>query len=103
MNKMINKLLLAGDMLIYEMRLRQPIFRNSACAQFTENKKRIQKVKQTGDLIYIYQNELYKACFQHDMAYGDLKIYLEEQVLVKYYMIKYLILLKIQNKKSKTC
>ena len=73
MSKMINKLLLAGDMLMYEMHLRQPIFRNSACAQFTENKERIQKVKQIGDLIYNYQNELYKACFQHDMAYGYFK------------------------------
>ena len=32
-----------------------------------------------------------------DMAYGDLKIYLEEQLLIKYYMIKNLILQKIQN------
>ena len=22
---------------------------------------------------YIYKNELYKACFQHDMVYGDFK------------------------------
>ena len=27
----------------------------------------------TGDTIYIYKNELDKACFQHDMAYGDFK------------------------------
>ena len=36
-------------------------------------KKRIQKFKQTGDSRYIYRNELDKACFQHDMAYGDFK------------------------------
>ena len=29
--------------------------------------------KETGDSRYIYQNELDKACFQHDMAYGDFK------------------------------
>ena len=29
--------------------------------------------KKTGDLGFIYQNELDKACFQHDMAYGDFK------------------------------
>ena len=29
--------------------------------------------KQTGDSRYIYKNELDKACFQHDMAYGDFK------------------------------
>ena len=38
-----------------------------------KNKERILKFKETGDLQYIYQNELYKACFQHDMAYGDFK------------------------------
>ena len=29
--------------------------------------------KETGDSRYIYKNELDKACFQHDMAYGDFK------------------------------
>ena len=29
------------------------------------------KIKETGFSRYIYQNELDKACFQHDMAYGD--------------------------------
>ena len=29
--------------------------------------------KKTGDPRYIYQNELDKACFQHDKAYGDFK------------------------------
>ena len=38
-----------------------------------KNKKRIQKFKETGESRYIYQNELDKACFQHDMAYGDFK------------------------------
>ena len=28
---------------------------------------------QTGDTNYIYENELDKACFQHDMAYADFK------------------------------
>ena len=35
--------------------------------------KRIQKFKETGDLQYIYQNEPDKACFKHDMVYGDFK------------------------------
>ena len=38
-----------------------------------KNKERIQKFKETGDSRYIYQNELDKACFQHDMAFGDFK------------------------------
>ena len=36
-------------------------------------KERIKKIKETGDSRYIYQNELDKACFQHDRAYGDFK------------------------------
>ena len=38
-----------------------------------KNIKRIQKIKETGDSRYIYQNELGKACFQHDMANVDFK------------------------------
>ena len=34
---------------------------------------RIKKIKETRDSRYIYQNELDKACFQHDMASGDFK------------------------------
>ena len=55
------------------MHLRQPGFTYSACGPFTKNKERIQKFKQTGYSRYIYKNELDKACFQHDMAYGDFK------------------------------
>ena len=35
--------------------------------------RRIQKFKETRDTSYIYKNELNKAWFQHDMAYGDFK------------------------------
>ena len=40
---------------------------------FAKYKERIQIFKETGDLKYIYQNELDKACFQHNMAQGDYK------------------------------
>ena len=33
----------------------------------------IKKFMQTGDTRYIYRNDLDKACFQHDMAYGCYK------------------------------
>ena len=56
-----------------EMYLKQPQFTYSACSPFTKNKQRIQKFKETGDSRYIYRNELDKACFQHDMAYGCFK------------------------------
>ena len=55
------------------MHLRQREFTYSACRPFTETKKRIQKFREAGDSQYIYQNMLDKACFQHDMAYGDFK------------------------------
>ena len=56
-----------------EMYLRQLQCIYSAHGPFTKNKERIQKFKETGDTKYIYRNELDKACFQHDMAYGDFK------------------------------
>ena len=73
MNEIVNKILLARDKFIPEMHLRQPGLTYSACGPFTEHKQRIQKFKETGNLRYIYQNELDKACFQHVMAYGDFK------------------------------
>ena len=73
MNEIVNKFLLAGDKFMPEMRLKQPGFTYSACGPFTKNKERIQKFKKTGDTDYIYKNELDKACFQHDMVYGDFK------------------------------
>ena len=56
-----------------EMHLRQPGFTYSACGAFTKNKERTQKLKETGNSRYTYQNELDKACFQHGTAYGDFK------------------------------
>ena len=45
----------------------------SGCVPFTKNKERIQKFKETGGSRYIYQNELDRDCFQHNMAYGSFK------------------------------
>ena len=73
MNEVVNTFLLVGDKFMPEMDLKQPGFTYSACDPFIKNKVRIQKFKETGDTSYIYKNELDKACFQHDMAYGDFK------------------------------
>ena len=73
MNEIVNKLLLAGDKFKTEMHLKQPEFTYSACGPFANNKERTQKFKETGHKSYIYKNELDKACFQHDIAYGDFK------------------------------
>ena len=73
MNEIINKFLLAGDKFMSEMYLKQPGFTYSACDPFTKNKERIEKFMKTGNTDFIYKNELDKACFQHDMAYGKSK------------------------------
>ena len=73
MNEIVNKFLLLGDKFMPEMHLRQPGFTYNACGSFTKNKERIQKFKDTWDTSYIYKNELDKACFQHNMAYGGFK------------------------------
>ena len=56
-----------------EIHLRQPRFTCSACGPFTKNKQEIQKIKESGYSRCIYLSELDKACFQHNMAYGDIK------------------------------
>ena len=56
MNEIMNKFLLVGDKFMPVMHLKQPGFTYSACG--TD---------------FIYKNELDKACFQHDMAYGKSK------------------------------
>ena len=68
MNEIVNKFLLAGDILMSLMHLTQPGSTYINYVPFTKNKERIQiqKFKETGDSRYIYQNELDKSCFQHD-------------------------------------
>ena len=73
MNEIVNKALLVGDKFMPKMHLKQPGFSCSACGPFTKNKERIEKFMQTGNTDFIYRNELDKACFQHDMAYGKSK------------------------------
>ena len=67
MNEIANRFLLICDKFMPKMYLR------NACGPFTKNKERIQNYKGTGYSIYIYQNKLDQACFQHDMAHGDFK------------------------------
>ena len=73
MNEIVNKFILVGDKFMPEVHLKQPGFTYSACGPFTKNKERIEKFMQTGNTDFIYKNQLEKACFQHDMAYGKSK------------------------------
>ena len=72
-NRIVNKVLLAGDRFMPEIHLKQPGFTYSPCGSFTKNKGRIHKFKGTWDTSYIYKKEFDKACLQHDMALGDFK------------------------------
>ena len=55
------------------MHLRHPEFTYGTCVPFTKNKKESKNLKKQENSRYIYQNELDKGCFQHDMAYGNFK------------------------------
>ena len=70
MNETVNKFLLANDKFMPEMNLKQSGFTYSACGPFTKNKERIEKFMQTRNTDFICKNELDKAYFQHNMAYG---------------------------------
>ena len=66
-----------------KMHLRQPGFTYSACGLFAKSKERRQKLKEH--------------VFNRTWLMEILSLQLEEQLLIKYCVIKHLILLKIQN------
>ena len=75
MNNIIKKFLLLGDKFMNEMHFKQLGFTYSAYGplKHKQNKTRIPKFKSTENSRYNSRNEIDKACFQHDMAYGDFK------------------------------
>ena len=73
MNEIVNKFSLVGNKFMPDMHLKQSGFTNSACGPFTKNKERIEKLMQRGNTDFIYRNELDKAYFQDDRAYGKSK------------------------------
>ena len=72
MNESVNKFLLAGDTFMPGMYLKQSGFTYSACGPFTKTKKEWKSLCRQETRIS-FTNELDKACFQHDMAYGKSK------------------------------
>ena len=84
MYEIVNKSLSAEDKFMPKIHLKQPEFTYSACGPFTKNKERIQKFKTTGDAKYIYENELDKACFQHDFLMDILKVWQKRQLQIKF-------------------
>ena len=97
MNEIVNTFLPADGKFIPEMHLKQPGFTYSACGPFTKNKERIEKFMQTGNTDFIYKNDLDKACFQHDMAYGKSKELAKRTQSDKVLRDKVLEITKIQN------
>ena len=79
MNEIVNTFLLARDIFLSEMHLRQPGYMYNCFEPFAKNKERIEKFKETIDSRYIYQNQLDKAPFQHDRAYRDFKEFSGDQ------------------------
>ena len=73
MNKVVNKFLLVGYNFMPKLHLRQLRFTYSASGAFTKHRKTIEKFREAGDFNYIYKNELYKVCFDHDAAYSESK------------------------------
>ena len=71
MNGIVNNFLLAGDDFVPERHLRQPGFTCRDLLVDHLQKTKDKEFKETGDLRYIYQKEIDKAWFQHDVAYGD--------------------------------
>ena len=55
------------------MHFKKSRFTYNACSPFTKNKERIEKFMQTGNTDFIERNELDKACFHYDVAYGKSK------------------------------
>ena len=78
MNDMINKLALVQDRFTPEIHLNQTGFTYSVCGPFLKHKERIKIFQETRDSRYIYENELAKASFQHDMAYNTYKVLQDE-------------------------
>ena len=53
MNEIVSKFLVADDIVMPEIQLKQPGFTYDACKPFTINKERIQKFKETGYKLYL--------------------------------------------------
>ena len=80
-----------------EKHLRQLGFTYSACGSFTKNKERTKKKKKQLIQDVFIETKQMRIVFNTIWILEVLKIYLEEQLLIKYHVIKHSILLKIQN------
>ena len=73
MNKIISKFLLTRDKFMSELHLKQLVFIYSARELFTNQCKRNQKFRETGNLKHLYRDKLVQVCFAHDATQSDSK------------------------------
>ena len=72
-NQIVNQFSLTGDKFLYGIHLNNLDLVIVFVDQLLKIEKEFKQLKKTGDTKHIYRNELGKACFQHGMAYGDLR------------------------------
>ena len=97
---MINTFLLARDKFMPEVHLRQPGFTCGHCTHadhLLKIKKQLKKLKKLGFQNIFIKKNWTNLVFNMIWRMEILEIYLGEELLIKYYVKKHLILLKIQN------
>ena len=92
MNEIVNKLLLAGDRFMPEMHLRQPGLTYSCCGPFTKKARKEHKNLKKQEIQDIYTEMSLTKLFFIIWLMEIIKIYQEDQLQIKYYLIKHLIL-----------
>ena len=80
-----------------EMNLTQPGFMCSGCGTFTKNKERIENLKKQDIQDTFIKTNYIKPVFNMIWFMEILRSCLEEQLQIKYYVIKHLMLLKCCN------
>ena len=73
MNEIVNKFLLVGDKFMPEMDIKQLVLLIVLVLYLPKIKKELKSLSRLENTNFIYKNELDKACFQHDIAYGKSK------------------------------
>ena len=66
---------MTSDKFMAKLYLKQPGFTYCSRETFTKHCESIRKFREMGNLKHLYGNELDKACFGHDAAYSDSKIF----------------------------
>ena len=84
MNEIINKFLLEGDKYMPEMYLRQARFTCSTCRPFTKTKTKYKNLKKQEFQNIFIKISYINLAFNMTWLRKILKIYLEEQLQIKY-------------------